>query len=185
MRRAAMAGVVVLLMTAPAGAQEFRVPLAEAVRATHDEERVRAWTLLSEGAASVAAGASLLAVDDPALRAAGVMTLSFGAVNAALAAPWLLRLPGERADTPGETDLAARLRRSRASRRSAAVLALNAGLDLLYIAAGITAMVLGARDGDRALEGGGAATLAQGGFLLAFDLWGWIASDANADRFTR
>jgi long-chain acyl-CoA synthetase len=44
--------------------------LAEAVRATHDEERVRAWTLLSEGAASVAAGASLLAVDDPALRKA-------------------------------------------------------------------------------------------------------------------
>lgn len=185
MRRAAMVGVAVLLMKSPAGAQEFRVPLADAVRATHDEERVRAWTLFSEGAASVAAGASLLASDDPALRGAGVMTLSFGAVNAALAAPWLLRLPRDLAATPGETDLAARLRRTRAARRGAAVLALNVGLDLLYVAAGVTAMLLGARDNDRALEGGGAATIAQGGFLLAFDLWGWIASDANADRFTR
>jgi hypothetical protein len=150
MRRAVTGGVMVLLMASPAAAQEFRVPLVEAVRAAHDDERVRAWTLLSVGAASGAAGASLLAVDDPALRGAGVMTLSFGAVNAALAVPWLLRLPGERVDTPGETDLAARLRRSRASRRGAAVLALNVGLDVLYVAAGITAMALGARDGDRA-----------------------------------
>lgn len=92
-------------------------------------------------------------------------------------------MPGEERDAEGNTELAVRLRRSRAARRTAAVFALNVGLDVLYVAAGAAAWALS--DGDRGVRGAGIASLAQGAFLLGFDLWGWVASDANAERFVR
>ena len=51
------------------------------------------------------------------------------------------------------------------------------------VAAGAAAWALS--DGDRGMRGAGIASLAQGAFLLGFDLWGWVASDANAERFVR
>ncbi len=39
-------------------------------------------------------------------------------------------------------------------------------------------------EGDERLRGGGIAVLAQGVFLLGFDVWGWIAAAQNADRYT-
>lgn len=173
------------LSPAVASAQTFTVPLDDARRAMARDERARAWTLLTEGALSTAAGVPMiLATDDPGARWAGVMTAGFGAVNLGLAIPWLLRLPRDDRPVAGETELEARLRRSRAAHRTATVFAVNVGLDVLYVAAGTVAWVLGARDHDDGLRGGGVATLAQGTFLLAFDLWGWIASDRNATRFT-
>lgn len=169
-----------------ARAQEFAVPLAEARREMGRDERLRAWTLLGEGMVSTAVGVPMIALsDDPAVQWAGVMTAAFGAVNLGLAIPWVLRVTPEERDAAGGTELAVRLRRSRAARRTAAVFALNVGLDVLYVAAGATAWALGAERDDRGLRGAGIASLAQGVFLLGFDVWGWIASDANAERFVR
>lgn len=185
MRPQHLALTLSLTLAAPAArAQTFAVPLGEARHAMARDERLRAWTLLGEGAVSLAAGVPMLAAtDDPAVRWSGVMTAAFGAVNLGLAIPWLLRVPGEERDAEGNTELAVRLRRSRAARRTAAVFALNVGLDVLYVAAGAAAWALS--DGDRGMRGAGIASLAQGAFLLGFDLWGWVASDANAERFVR
>ena len=185
MRRVAVPFVLALLGATPAAAQErFRVPLPEARRTQHAEERVRAWVLFSEGAASTAAGTAMaLATDDDRTRFAGLLTLGFGAVNVALALPWVLRVcRGAASPRPGETELAARLRHAREGQRSAAVFALNLGLDVAYITAGAFAWALA--DRDERLRGGGIAGTAQGVFLLVFDLWGWIAADGNAARYT-
>ena len=172
------------LLAAPATAQDrFANALADAARAERDEGRIRAWVLCGEGATTTAAGAAMaLATDDERVRFAGLMTLTFGAVNLALATPWLLRasrIPSARA---GESELAARLRLAREARGTAAVFALNTGLDVAYVSAGAAALALA--DGDPRLRGGGIAVLAQGLFLLAFDLWGWIAAARDADRYT-
>ncbi len=181
---ASSVALALVLAGAPASAQRFETPLPEAVRAQRSDERVRAWTLLAEGAASTAVGVpmALAAGDDDRLRWAGWMTLAFGAVNAALAVPWLLRLRSPAAPPAGSTELSERLWRGRAAERSGAVFALNLGLDVLYVTAGAVAWGLAA--GDERLRGGGIAVVAQGAFLLAFDLWGWIASDRNAGRYT-
>ncbi|MEZ4408216.1 MAG: hypothetical protein R3A52_17320 [Polyangiales bacterium] len=169
---------------AVASAQTFTAPVDDARGAMARDERARAWSL-AEGALSTAAGVPMiLATDDPGVRWAGVMTAGFGAVNLGLAIPWLLRLPRDDRPVAGETELETRLRRSRAAHRTATVFAVNVGLDVLYVVAVTVAWILGARDHDEGLRGGGVATLAQGAFLLAFDLWGWIASDRNATRFT-
>jgi hypothetical protein len=171
---------------ATAAAQTFAVPFDAARHTMARDERTRAWTLLTEGAASVAVGVPLLAAtDDPGVRWAGVMTATFGAINVGLAVPWLLGVSAEERAVPGELDLTARLRRSRSAHRTAAMFALNVGLDALYVVVGATAYALGAAHADDGLRGGGVASMAQGAFLLGFDLWGWIASDANADRFVR
>ncbi len=181
--RAALA--LALCLAAPtAGAQErFRTPLADAVRAQQDDERTRAWVLLGEGAASTAAGATMaLATSDDRTRFAGLMTLGFGAVNLALAIPWALRARHEPAPRAGETEFAARIRYAQEAHGTATVFALNVGLDVVYVAAGAVAWALA--DGDERLRGGGVAVVAQGAFLLAFDVWGWIASSRNARRYT-
>ncbi len=182
----AVAVTLTLTLTpALASAQTFTVPLDEARGAMARDERARAWTLLTAGALSTAAGVPMiLATDDPRLRWAGVMTAGFGAVNLGLAIPWALRLGNEDRPVAGETELMTRLRRSRAAHRTATVFAVNVGLDVLYVVAGTVAWILGAHEGADGLRGGGIATLAQGTFLLAFDLWGWVASDRNATRFT-
>lgn len=178
--------LAIALVAPAATAQPFAVPLDAARRTMARDERTRAWTLLGEGAASVAVGVPLLvATDDAGVRWAGVMTATFGAINVGLAVPWLLGVAAEERARPGEPELASRLRRARSAHRTAAVFALNVGLDVLYVVAGAAAYALGAADGDAGLRGGGVASMAQGAFLLGFDLWGWIASDANADRFVR
>jgi hypothetical protein len=50
------------------------------------------------------------------------------------------------------------------------ILAVNAGLDVLYIAGGL-AVVAGRGRTDRAALGHGLAAVAQGAFLLGFDAW--------------
>ncbi|MFO0604952.1 MAG: hypothetical protein U0324_17350 [Polyangiales bacterium] len=174
-----------LCLMAPAAAAQtrFAVPLADATRAERDEGRVRAWVLFAEGAASTAAGATMaLATGDDRVRFAGLMTLGFGAVNLALALPWALRAGRVAEARPGETELAARLRLARAAHGSAAVFALNVGLDVAYVAAGAAAWALA--NGDERLRGGGIAALAQGAFLLGFDVWGWVATARDAERYT-
>lgn len=186
MKAARIAIALATLGFAPTlSAQTFSLSLHEAERRVAVDERRRAWTLFTEGSLSTAVGVPMIVAGDASVRWAGVMTAAFGAVNLGLALPWLLRLPNEDRVMPGETELATRLRRARAARRTAAVFALNVGLDVLYLAAGATALWLGSRDNDPRLEGAGSAVLAQGTFLLAFDLWGWIASDHNADRFAQ
>ena len=62
------------LVTTAASAQTFAVPLGEARHTMARDERLRAWTLLGEGAVSLAAGVPMMAAtDDPAVRWSGVL----------------------------------------------------------------------------------------------------------------
>lgn len=183
MMRTVTLALAVTLGTGSAVAQPFARTVDVAQRRMADDERTRAWVLLGEGALSTAAGVPLAIAGDETTRWAGIMTAGFGVVNLALAIPWLVRIGDDDRAVPGETELATRLRRSRAAHRTSAVFALNVGLDVLYVAAGVTAWALGAREGSDGARGGGIAAVAKGTFLLGFDLWGWIASDRNAARF--
>ncbi len=125
--------------------------------------------LLAWGGVSVAGGAVVAAVGvatgDRFLRAFGSQTVGWGAIDAALAlggrARARRRLAGTAEDPDATAREAARIRR---------LLAVNAGLDVLYIAAGL-AVAAGRGRHDPAARGHGLAAVVQGAFLLAFDAW--------------
>jgi hypothetical protein len=124
--------------------------------------------LLAWGAASVVKGAALAAVGtatgDRFLRGFGTQTIGWGAIDGALAVGGLVRARRHRADPPAG-DAAAR-----EAARIRRILAVNAGLDLLYIAGGL-AVVAGRGRTDPAARGHGLAAVVQGAFLLGFDAW--------------
>jgi hypothetical protein len=124
--------------------------------------------LLAWGAASVAGGAALAAIGggrgDPFLRGFGTQTIGWGVIDGALALGGLARARRHRADPPSGDAAereAARIRR---------ILAVNAGLDVLYIAGGL-AVAAGRGRTDPAARGHGLAAVVQGAFLLGFDAW--------------
>lgn len=128
--------------------------------------------------ASVALGAALLLAWQlawlpdavvPVARGFAIQCLVWGAIDGAIA---LLgtrdlrrrRAAGEHTDAGGSHAFAARLRK---------LLRLNAGLDVVYVLAGVALVLLW-----RTPEGlgHGLGVMVQGGFLLAFDGWhGWLA----------
>jgi hypothetical protein len=118
------------------------------------------------------------------------MTAAWGAVNLALALPWLVRLGREhsqrgRWSALSRDDLAREVERARDdASRGAAFFALNTGLDVAYVTAGALMLYLGERPETRSdwLSGMGIAVLVQGAALLAFDAWGWAARDADRAR---
>jgi hypothetical protein len=67
---------------------------------------------------------------------------------------------------------------------TATLIAVNAGLDVFYVVAGILLFVIGdqALPDDQWLEGYGIAMAAQGTALLAYDVSTWIAATARADE---
>jgi hypothetical protein len=134
----------------------------------HGFEARLASRLLGWGTASVAGGAALALVGQATgsrfLRAFGSQSIGWGAIDAGLAlggrarARRLLAGPVDPAAAAAE---AARIRR---------ILAINAGLDVLYVAGGL-AVAVGRGRSDPAARGHGLAAVAQGAFLLAFDAW--------------
>lgn len=157
------------------------------------ERRREGLWLLTWGLASTVGGALVAAIrrDDEAWLAAGVTTASFGAIDALLALG-LLDLSGTRRrmildDRSGvhvrfedvrEAELVAAL-------RSGQGFAINAGLDVFYVAAGLLLFALGRARGssDRGgwEEGAGLAMVGQGAFLLGFDLAAWIHANRRAE----
>jgi hypothetical protein len=199
---------------APAGAQdapdlaEAAAPADEGVaeelyrlRLGHREARMNeGWTLVAFGGVSLAAGGILTGVgaaqNDERLLWAGLGTLGWGAINAVFSL-FLMDLSGEvRRDIDEDrhargADLtAAREDAAREQWRTAATIAVNAGLDVFYVATGILLAVLGdlsspgewsyaAREG---LVGYGAAMAAQGGVLLVYDVVTWLLAQDRGDR---
>jgi hypothetical protein len=180
------------------GPSPIALRLMQADVRRYEVERAQGWTLFAWGAVNVAQG---LGVAIPALTAStvderaasyGVWTASWGAVNLALAIPWVARLPRERARTErwsrlSSSELARELERARDDARSAgSFFALNTGLDVAYITAGSLLWYMGERPESRSasLSGAGIAVLVQGAALLAFDAWGWAARNADSARWS-
>ena len=113
--------------------------------------------------ASVVVGAALLALaSDPTARALGLQFVVWGAIDGAIAVAGAVALRRAHArGAPADPERAAPERR-----RLRRLLWVNAGLDVVYVLAGLLLLLLW-----RTPEGlgHGLGVLVQGGFLLAFD----------------
>lgn len=152
--------------------------------------RTAGFALLGLGLASVAVGGAIAAIghEQRAHLAAGITTASFGAVNAALSFG-LLDLSGAREQrilSEREGDFA-ELREAEliAHLHSGQFFAVNAGLDVFYIASGALLCAIAAvRDQpDRWELGTGVALIAQGALLMAFDIINWLNSNNRSASF--
>ena len=114
-------------------------------------------TLLIWGGANVVAGAAAQASGNPFLKQFGTQALVWGIINAVLA---LLGLRGTANKRAERAHPAAQARRFRV------IVAINALLDVGYIAGGVAL----ARSGRNARTGMGVGIIVQGAFLLLFDL---------------
>ena len=128
------------------------------------QHRALGW-LLGWGAGSVVVGAGLVTACRADLRQIGLQAIGWGAVDAALA------LNGRRAARARQRqELAATAPAvEREAARFQQIVAVNAGLDLLYIAGGWwLAQTAGQRPQRRGL---GLGIVVQGLFLLIYDSW--------------
>lgn len=174
--------------------------LAATRRANLEARANEGWTLVAFAAASIAAGTAVAiagadAHDDRTLWG-GIGTAGWGAINAIFSL-FLFDVSGGigrdiEADrgARGADLVRAREDAARDQYSTATLIAVNAGLDVFYVAAGILLSVLGdvsdpgdwsydARDG---LVGYGAAMAAQGGFLLVYDVVTWLFAQDRGDR---
>jgi hypothetical protein len=126
------------------------------------QERLLA-PLLAWGIGSVVVGCGLATSRRPAQRAFGMQALTWGAIDAALA------VNGRR----GARRSAAQHGENRDEQRRAAqtfgrIVAVNAGLDVLYLLGG---SLMWQRSHTASTRGHGAGITMQGAFLLVYDLW--------------
>jgi hypothetical protein len=112
---------------------------------------------------SVAAGIPMMTSARAEVRAAGLQNLAWGAVDGVIALVALVATN----NLKGQQNSAAYWADERGTSRR--IFAINAGLDVLYVATGALLLALGKTE---ALRGTGAAVLVQGGFLLSFDTAG-------------
>ena len=120
-------------------------------------ERRAMYTLLGWGSANMAAGTALMFTD---WSDAGLMTLSWGAINAGIA---IFALRGQERLDPHDPRPADFLKREQQFQR---IVAVNAGLNVSYITAGLLLQHYGNESRTRQF---GSAIAIQGAFLLAFD----------------
>jgi hypothetical protein len=152
--------------------------------------------LLAFALASVVVGGGtaiagfLASPEDTRWMSIGIGTAGWGAINAIfsvilfdLGGGNLRDIEADRALRGRELDWA-REDAARDSYGSAAVVAVNAGLDVFYITAGILLFIIGdqAMPDDQWLEGYGIAMASQGTALLVFDLTTWFAATARGDE---
>lgn len=203
---------LVLASQGAAAAQlDLRVPFStelDTVEATTDPDALRevrsanaaqyrreGWWLFGWGVASALAGGvvAIALRDEPEWLSFGLTTAAFGAIDAGLAAG-MLDLGGSRREaiTAGRlgdlTDPDAILDASiTRQRKSGQIFALNFGLDLAYITAGLLMFFLGrAKNPDeQLLTGSGIGMITQGAFLLGFDLAAWIHTGDRAEALER
>jgi len=127
--------------------------------------------LLGWGAANVASGLALYATD---YRDFGVMNASWGAINAGIA---LLAMRGA-TDSDTTPSYAEMLREEQQFNR---IVALNTGLDVGYMIAGLWMMTDGR---DSMVRQYGTSIVVQGAFLFAYDLWLTVESTRYLNRLT-
>ncbi|GEM_PF-3531754 len=123
------------------------------------QERRAMLILLGWGAANVLAGGALATGEQ--YRDFGLMTAGWGAVNAGIAGLALLGGDAYTASTSYESVL-------RDEQLFNRILAINTGLNAGYMGVGFTMNYLGNTSRIRQF---GTAVMAQGAFLMAFDLW--------------
>jgi hypothetical protein len=152
--------------------------------------RCAGFWLLGWGVASAVAGTTVAIIerDHQAWLAAGVTTASFGVINALLA-PSLMDPSGSRerlirADQRDPHSDLTRIREDElvANLKTGQTFAVNAGLDVFYISAGLLLYALGHVQTPRVgwEEGTGLALAVQGVPLLAFDVLNWFAANGRA-----
>ncbi|MET0385202.1 MAG: hypothetical protein ABW321_04545 [Polyangiales bacterium] len=146
--------------------------------------------LLGFGLASAAAGGVAAGVghDQKVWLAAGITTAGFGVVNAALSLG-LLDLSGAERERvlrdAAQGDFAALRENEMVNQlHSGQFFAVNTGLDVFYIAAGVLLCVIAAvqDEPDRWELGVGSAMVGQGVFLLGFDVVSWLAANRRASN---
>jgi hypothetical protein len=157
-----------------------------------EERKVEGYWLLSWGAANtlIGSGLALGFRDSPPALAASLTSASFGLINALLSLGLLDLSHKQRrailAEARNPDPLAFSQQRERAliaQLKSGQGFALNAGLDVFYIASGALLFGLGQAYGKRwgPQEGAGLAMVGQGAFLLGFDLFCWFAVNRRAE----
>jgi hypothetical protein len=117
----------------------------------------------------MAIGLPLAASQKPLLRGLGQQFVAWGAIDGAiaLAGRWFNQRKAGQDGTAQEIDSLRRL------------LLVNAGLDVFYVAGGLALAVRRGQD-DPYWRGVGLGIVAQGGFLLAFDLWHGLVAPEDA-----
>lgn len=157
-----------------------------------EQRRAEGYWLLGWGAANTLIGSGLAVgfSDSPPALAASLTSASFGLINALLSLGLLDLSHRQRrailADARVAQPAAITTQRERAmiaQLKSGQGFALNAGLDVFYIASGALLFGLGQAYGKRwgAQEGAGLAMVGQGAFLLGFDLFSWFAVNRRAE----
>jgi hypothetical protein len=163
-RLAPVAGLALGLGLALAPGRAQADEAGDAARDAYIRDQRNHMTVLGAYAlGSVAAGIPMLTASRPEIRAAGLQNLAWGAVDGVIALVALVATNNQR----GEQSTAAHWAEERDTSRR--IFAINAGLDVLYVATGALLLALGKTE---ALRGTGAGVLVQGGFLLAFDTAG-------------
>jgi hypothetical protein len=119
--------------------------------------------LLGWGVGSVVVGAGLVADRRPELRQIGLQAIGWGAIDAALA------LNGRRAARAKQQLAAPAPTVEREAARFQQIVAVNAGLDLLYVAGGAWLTQTAGQQARR--RGMGIGIMVQGFFLLIYDSW--------------
>jgi len=150
----------------------YQSSLADINRERERFERRAMSTLLGWGTANVAAGSALLLTD---WSDAGLMTLSWGAINAGIA---FFAIRGQERLDPHNPRLADFLKREQQFQR---IVAVNAGLNVSYITAGLLMQHYGNKSRTRQF---GSAVAIQGAFLLAFDSYLLYRSTRYLGRVT-
>jgi hypothetical protein len=158
--------LLALIVSTLVGAQSAGAAPIPAARGALPEDRVEAagMAVLGSWAALNLAGgtAGALLAEDEAWRAFHLGNAAWNTVNGGIAIAGAVSLARREPASGAE-----RVERARRLHR---VLAINAGLDVGYLAAGGVLWAVGARQQRPALVGTGAALGLQGAWLLGFDL---------------
>jgi hypothetical protein len=127
--------------------------------------------LLAWGAGSIVAGAGLATDRRQDLRQIGLQAIVWGAIDAGLALSGRRGARKNQHRDPAEEQRSAHQEAARFQR----IVAINAGLDLLYIAGGLRLAQTARRNQSR--YGTGLGIAIQGGFLLIYDsLLTWLVA---------
>ncbi len=132
------------------------------------QHRMLGW-LLGWGVGSVVVGAGLATDAQPTVRQIGIQAVAWGAIDAVLA--WNGRRSARARQHESEAEAAKRRPLVEEVKRFRTIIAVNTGLDVLYVLGGLwLAQTAGKRASRR---GTGLGIAIQGVFLLGFDGYLW------------
>jgi hypothetical protein len=164
-------------------------------RANLSDDEPQGYLLLTWGVSSVATGSVLGAsgLGGEQVRWYGVNTVVWGAINTAIAIPWVLSFARERREAEAglarHGDALVRLHdeTTARSRRQSTVFGINALIDVAYVAGGAVAWWAGTQQAQGSfagdfLVGTGVAAVTQGAWLLVFDTVGWLLARGRTER---